>query len=95
MGCPHLRKPLHYRVTAYQNPLNIGAQLYSLGGGIFLLVWGQFIYFFFPEWCANIVTSFIRHIELTPSLRQIYGGIGLGVAVTAALSILALFNVRV
>ncbi|KAI0652322.1 hypothetical protein C8Q79DRAFT_1005531 [Trametes meyenii] len=48
--------------------------LYSLAGGIFLLNWGQFIFFVNPEW-------------------QIYGGIGIGVAVAAALSILALSNV--
>ncbi|KAI0756555.1 hypothetical protein C8Q80DRAFT_1116022 [Daedaleopsis nitida] len=47
--------------------------LYSLAGGIFLLNWGQYLYFFFPEW-------------------QIYGGVGIGVAVAAALSILALSN---
>ncbi|KAI0660522.1 hypothetical protein C8Q70DRAFT_932809 [Cubamyces menziesii] len=47
--------------------------LYSLAGGIFLLNWGQYLFFVFPEW-------------------QIYGGIGIGVAVAAALSILALSN---
>ncbi|CDO73169.1 hypothetical protein BN946_scf185007.g224 [Trametes cinnabarina] len=47
--------------------------LYSLAGGIFLLNWGEYLFFVFPEW-------------------QIYGGIGIGVAVAAALSILALSN---
>jgi len=47
--------------------------IYSLAGGIFLLRFGQYLFFFFPEW-------------------QIYGGIGLGVAVAAALSMLALSN---
>jgi len=46
---------------------------YSIAGGIFLLVSGQYFFFVFPEW-------------------QIYGGIGIGVAVTAALSMLALSN---
>lgn len=27
-------------------------QLYSLAGGIFLLNWGQYLFFVFPEWCA-------------------------------------------
>ncbi|KIK07321.1 hypothetical protein K443DRAFT_673580 [Laccaria amethystina LaAM-08-1] len=46
---------------------------YSLAGGIFLLVDGQYIFFFFPEW-------------------QIYGGIGIGVAVSAILTMFALSN---
>jgi len=46
---------------------------YSIAGGIFLLRFGQFLFFFFPEW-------------------QIYGGIGLGVAVISALSMGALSN---
>ncbi|KAF9567859.1 hypothetical protein CPC08DRAFT_740050 [Agrocybe pediades] len=46
---------------------------YSIAGGIFLLIKGQFLYFFFPEW-------------------QIYGGIGLGVAAAAVISMFALSN---
>jgi len=46
---------------------------YSIGGGIFLLIRGQFYYFTLPEW-------------------QIYGGISLGIAATAGVSILALSN---
>jgi len=46
---------------------------YSLAGGIFLLVDGQYLFFFFPEW-------------------QIYGGIGLGVAAAAIISMFALSN---
>jgi len=46
---------------------------YSLVGGIFLLRFGQYLFFFFPEW-------------------QIYGGIGLGVASAAAISVIALSN---
>jgi len=47
--------------------------LYSLVGSIFLLRYGQFWFFTYPEW-------------------QVYGGIGLGVAVGAALSAIALSN---
>ncbi|XP_006454196.1 hypothetical protein AGABI2DRAFT_189490 [Agaricus bisporus var. bisporus H97] len=61
-------------------PLRAGAiawavaiAVYSMVGGIFLLLRGQFFFFFFPEW-------------------QIYGGIGIGVAVGAILTILALSN---
>jgi len=46
---------------------------YSLAGGIFLLIKGQYWFFNFPEW-------------------QIYGGIGLGVAAAAVISMLALSN---
>jgi len=46
---------------------------YSIAGGLFLLIKGQFIYFFFPEW-------------------QIYGGISLGIAAAAVISMLALSN---
>jgi len=46
---------------------------YSIAGGVFLLVDGQFLFFNYPEW-------------------QIYGGIGVGVGVLAALTILALSN---
>jgi len=61
-------------------PLRVGAIAwgvviftYSLTGGILLLRFGQYWFFFFPEW-------------------QIYGGIGLGVAISAALSTIALSN---
>ncbi|KAF8963867.1 hypothetical protein BDZ97DRAFT_956205 [Flammula alnicola] len=46
---------------------------YSLAGGIFLLIRGQYIFFVYPEW-------------------QIYGGIGLGVAAAAIISMFALSN---
>ncbi|KAF9055938.1 hypothetical protein BJ165DRAFT_1429644 [Panaeolus papilionaceus] len=46
---------------------------YSLAGGLFLLIKGQYLFFFFPEW-------------------QIYGGIGLGVAAAAIISMFALSN---
>lgn len=46
---------------------------YSLAGGIFLLVDGQYMFSFYPEW-------------------QIYGGIGIGVAVSAILTMFALSN---
>jgi len=46
---------------------------YSIPGGIYLLIRGQYIYFFYPEW-------------------QIYGGISLGIAAMAAISVLALSN---
>lgn len=46
---------------------------YSIGGGIYLLIRGQYLYFFFPEW-------------------QIYGGISMGIASCAAISMLALSN---
>jgi len=61
-------------------PLRAGAQalavliaLYSIAGGIFLLVDGPFIFFVYPEW-------------------EIYGGIGLGVALAAIISMFALSN---
>ncbi|KAI0931467.1 hypothetical protein AcW1_001139 [Taiwanofungus camphoratus] len=47
--------------------------LYSIGGGVFLLEWGQYLFFTYPEW-------------------QVYGGIGLLVAVIALIGILALSN---
>jgi len=47
--------------------------LYSLAGSIFLLIEGQYFFFFFPEW-------------------YIYGGIGMAVAVLAALTGIALSN---
>ncbi|KAF8899181.1 hypothetical protein BD779DRAFT_65650 [Infundibulicybe gibba] len=47
--------------------------LYSIAGGIFLLISGQYLFFTYPEW-------------------QIYGGIGLGVAAVAVISIFALSN---
>jgi len=47
--------------------------IYSLAGSLFLLISGQFFFFFFPEWF-------------------IYGGIGIAVAVMAAVNILALSN---
>jgi len=46
---------------------------YSIAGGIFLLMYGQYLFFVYPEW-------------------QIYGGIGLGVAAAAVISIFALSN---
>jgi hypothetical protein len=46
---------------------------YSLAGGIFLLVDGQFLFFTFPEW-------------------QIFGGIGIGVASLAIVTIFAISN---
>ncbi|KXN88904.1 hypothetical protein AN958_06774, partial [Leucoagaricus sp. SymC.cos] len=46
---------------------------YSIAGGVFLLMRGQFFFFVYPEW-------------------QIYGGIGVGVAVAAVLTIFALSN---
>ncbi|KAF8514341.1 hypothetical protein BU17DRAFT_52639 [Hysterangium stoloniferum] len=49
--------------------------LYSVAGGIFLLRWGQFLFFVYPEW--RVYT-------------QIYGGIGVGVAVAAAINVIAL-----
>jgi len=61
-------------------PLRAGAQalavfiaLYSIAGGIFLLVDGPFIFFVYPEW-------------------EIYGIIGLGVALAAIISMFALSN---
>jgi hypothetical protein len=47
--------------------------IYSLIGSIFLLRYGQYLFFLFPE-------------------AQIYGGIGMGVAVAAAISAIALSN---
>lgn len=47
--------------------------IYSLAGSLFLLITGQYFFFFFPEW-------------------YIYGGIGIAVAVMAAVNILALSN---
>jgi len=47
--------------------------IYSLIGSIFLLRYGQYLFFLYPEW-------------------QIYGGIGMGVAVAAAISAIALSN---
>jgi len=46
---------------------------YSIAGGVFLLMRGQFLFFTYPEW-------------------QIYGGIGIGVAAAAVISMLALSN---
>jgi hypothetical protein len=68
-------------------------QLYSLAGGIFLLRYGQYLFFFFPEW---FVLFFISSHKVQFDFicdRQIYGGIGLGVAVCAALSVVTLANV--
>jgi len=59
-------------------PLRAGAMawgvfiaVYSLAGGLFLLIDGNYFFFTYPEW-------------------QIYGGIGLGVAVLAIVNIMAL-----
>ncbi|RDB28726.1 hypothetical protein Hypma_015978 [Hypsizygus marmoreus] len=46
---------------------------YSIAGGVFLLMKGQYLFFNFPEW-------------------QIYGGIGLGVASAAVITMFALSN---
>jgi len=61
-------------------PLRAGAiawavviAVYSIAGGVFLLIRGQFFFFTYPEW-------------------QIYGGIGIGVALAAVLSMFALSN---
>lgn len=47
--------------------------VYSIAGGIFLLKYGEFLFFVYPEW-------------------QIYGGIGLGVALVAVVNAVALSN---
>jgi len=61
-------------------PLRAGAiawavilAVYSIAGGIVLLMYGQYLFFFYPEW-------------------QIYGGISLGVAAAAVISVPALSN---
>jgi hypothetical protein len=51
----------------------VAVAVYSMAGGLFLLIKGQFLYFNFPEW-------------------QIYGGIGVGVASVAIVTIIALSN---
>lgn len=67
-------------------------QLYSIGGGVFLLTLGQYFFFFFPEWHvpSGVLPS---RISLTSISRQIYGGIGVGIGVVAILNVLALSNV--
>jgi hypothetical protein len=48
MGC------IHGGPLAFEKKLNFilmtTEQLYSITGGIFLLKWGQFLYFVYPEW---------------------------------------------
>jgi hypothetical protein len=46
---------------------------YSITGGVLLLKFGEFLFFYYPEW-------------------QIYGGISLGVASLAIISVIALSN---
>lgn len=52
---------------------NVVIALYSLGGALFLLMYGQYVFFTYPEW-------------------QIYGGVGIGVTVVAALNMLVYSN---
>ena len=84
---------LEHRCPQFNPSIN-DIQLYSLAGGIFLLNWGQYLFFVFPEWLAKEPCNALRRPwNLLVIYRQIYGGIGIGVAVAAALSILALSNV--
>jgi hypothetical protein len=71
MWCDNCLLVLPLRAGAIAWAVVIAA--YSLAGGIFLLIRGQYLFFFFPEW-------------------QIYGGIGLGVAAAAIISMFALSN---
>lgn len=70
-------------------------QAYSIAGGVFLLTLGQYFFFTFPEWCVkfSIASLKMNATQLIKLRRQIYGGIGLGVAAAAVISILALSNV--
>jgi len=71
MWCDNCLLVLPLRAGAIAWAVVIAA--YSVAGGVFLLIKGQFLYFFFPEW-------------------QIYGGIGLGVAAAAVITMFALSN---
>jgi hypothetical protein len=69
-------------------------QLYSVIGGIFLLKWGQFLYFVYPEWYVNPPSLKLGTYELLwTDCRQIYGGIGLGVGFLCLITLFAFGNV--
>ena len=65
-------------------------QAYNVAGGIFLFVWGPYIFFTFPEWYATISYG---AIQISRNFRSIYGGIAMGIAAIALINVLALANV--
>ena len=58
MGRCHLCRFHWHFVVKIFGAKPVGLQLYSLAGGIFLLNWGQYLFFFFPEWCVYLVLSY-------------------------------------
>ena len=71
-------------------------QLYSVIGGIILLKYGPFLFFIYPEWCAvvfGVITSLALAQLRASYVRQIYGGIAMGVAAVAVINALSLANV--
>lgn len=71
MWCDNCLLVLPLRAGAIAWAVLIAA--YSIAGGVFLLLYGQFLFFVYPEW-------------------KIYGGIGVFVASTAVISMIALSN---
>ena len=77
--------------------MSASLQLYSIAGALFLFIKGQFFFFNYPEWYAEYSETPFALIYvyrfIFGSIRQIYGGIAMGVAACAILNILALSNV--
>jgi hypothetical protein len=74
--------------------LNLWMQAYSIAGGVFLLIDGNYLFFTYPEWQDPFVSP-SKHTCAHLPIRQIYGGVGVGIGVLAVLSILALSNVKI